>query len=397
MLKPHFFPFLLVFIIFIVVGGIFIHDVDAVQSVHTYFPAQIGDVGWNGKYWLIVGNETHLIKYDGTNFSNVKGLKKFIIKKLQSSNYPNINQYGISQILWNNVSNYWLIHGYVPDYDILLRYNGENFNELSNRTLLPTYSIDNIEGNGQYYLMAVSGSAMTGETGGLVKIFRNGSVRFFYTSPDITSLLDYCDGRIIASNGTTLFFYNGKKFKKFLEPPSDFAVITVGYNGKYWLLGGLNSIIGGLNPGHKLAIYNKKNLSFISLPGDMRERVNAVQWGSNYWLVGTTRGLFRFDGDRIEKVGDMEVNTIGWNGKYYLISGDKKLVKYNGTLEDLTPKFLSALSAISKTVKASQGVKNQTTIKPQKPQKNYNNLILVIVAVLLFISVVYFIVRLKRR
>ncbi len=387
MLKPHFFPFLLVFIIFIVVGGIFVHDVDAVQSVHTHFPAQIGDVGWNGKYWLIVGNETHLIKYDGTNFSNVKGLKKFIIKKLQSSNYPNINQYGISQILWNNVSNYWLIQGYVPDYDILLRYNGENFSELTNRTLLPTYSIDNIEGNGQYYLMAVSGSAMTGETGGLVKIFRNGSVRFFYTSLGITSLLDYCDGRIIASNGTTLFFYNGKKFKKLLEPPDDFAVTTVGYNGKYWLLGGLNLT------GPKLAIYNEKNLSFISLPGD-GGRVNAVQWSSNYWLVGTTQGLFRFDGNRIKKVGDMEVNAISWNGKYYLISGDKKLVKYNGTLEDLTPEFLGALS---KTVKASQGVKNQTTVKPQKPQRNYNNLILVIVAVLLFISVIYSLVRLRRK
>ncbi len=393
MLKPHFFPFLFVFIIFIVVGGIFIQDVHAVQSVHTHFPpAQIGDVGWNGNYWLIVGNGTHLIKYDGTNFSSVKGLKKFIIKKLQSSNYPNINQYGISQILWNNVSNYWLIQEYIPDYDILLRYNGENFSELTNRTLLPTYCIGDIEGNGQYYLMTVCGSAMTEETGGLVKIFRNGSVRFFYTSPGITSILDYCDGRIIASNGTTLFFYNGKKFKKFLA--NDFAVITIGYNGKYWLLGGFNG--GGLNPSPKLAIYNEKNLSFISLPRDMRGRVNAVKWGSKYWLVGTTRGLFRFDGNRIEKVGDMEVNTISWNGKYYLISGDKKLVKYNGTLEDLTPEFLGALSVISQTVKVSQGVKNQTTVKPQKLQRNYNNLILVIVAVLLFISVVYSILRAYR-
>ncbi len=421
--------------------------------------AHIAIASWNGRYWLLGGTNT-LLKYDGkriTNLSvelhNLIG-HSFSISTIKWSNgYWFINVWRVNlnsqghiipgesneTVIYDNSlgfkmvdikptpygthssfnGKYWLIGG---DYGTLFRYNGRKLVDLSKEIMdeFP-HNLPSIKGYPTLVLNGTSSSttiypiAVNGTDDWLIII--NGAFR---------------DPQLNVVYGEKVLDYNGKNFTDLTEEMHDgkygffgtkyneqgISVIKWDLNGKYWLITGEDGILRKYSHGNFTVVGNMSSL--YSTPGNYFGITDMLYNPSDkYWLIlgykspdhpYTPYGLImKFNGaklwditpynifNRMFVTGRMEFFMDGakWNGKYWLISGGGRLVKYNGTFfEDLTPKFLSVES---QTVKASQGVKNQTTVKPQKPQRNYINLILVIVAVLLLASVVYSLVRLRRR
>ena len=104
MLKPHFFPFLFVFIIFVVLGGIFVQDVNAAQNIHPYVLDYT--YGWNGNHWLIGGTVWHSVTGINGEFKLVRyGGNNFTLIKHEIDNGLN----SINAIAWNG--RYWLLGG----------------------------------------------------------------------------------------------------------------------------------------------------------------------------------------------------------------------------------------------------------------------------------------------
>jgi len=510
LLKPHFFPFLFVFIIFVVVGGIFVQGVNAAPNIHPYVLDYT--YGWNGNYWLIGGTVWHnvtgingkfkLVRYDGNNFTLINhetgnGLNsinaiawngrywllgggntlwKYNGKKITdlSGELHSLtgNSFYIKTIKWSN--GYWLInlwrinlnsHGYsIPIYKTVIYDNSSGFKMVDIKpTSYETHSSSSF--NVKYWLIGENYGRLFRYNGRKLvdlskeimdevphnlftikgtKLILNGTSVSTIIYPIAINGSNGTDDWLIIINGAfrdpqlnvvygeKVLDYNGKNFTDLTEEMHDgrygffgtkyneqeISEIKFDPNDKYWLITGEDGILRKYSHGNFTIVGNMS--SMYPMPGEIFSITDmAYNPSDKYWLIlgykspfhpDTPYGLImKFNGTKLWDItphnifkhvfvnGRVQFTMDGakWNGKYWLISGGGRLIKYNGTsFEDLTSQFLSVES---QTVKASQDVKNQTTVKPQKPQRNYNNLILVIVAVLLFISVVYSLVRLRKR
>jgi len=294
-------------------------------------------IAWNGSTWLIAGywsNASHLIEYDGKTFYELKGFKKFQLSSIR-------------QIIWNDDNNYWVITGHRGDDAVLIKYNGEKLEEIA---CVHSYCTGDLVWDGKDYLMVTCGSAMIGATG-YVKLFENGSIAKYVPFYWGYGRIFQSDGRILTSNGTVLFVYNGKIFEEFSE--LKLGIRDMGFNGSNWLICGFNELVA----------FNGTYYRPIII-----EECDKIEWGDGYWLIAEDGRLVKYDGRVLSQVGDipefMSITAIKWNGNYWLIGGRghtglPKLVKYDGhSFEDLTEKMLNAGS-----------LEQTTNMKNRKPEK----------------------------
>ncbi|HPD18062.1 MAG TPA: hypothetical protein PLF61_00175, partial [Candidatus Goldiibacteriota bacterium] len=249
----------------------------------------INGIGWNGSYWLIAGTNGEITRYDGVSTWT---------ELTSALNTCWGGTYGINSIRWNG--SYWLIGG---GSGKLAKYDGGAFTNLSSSlSSVATFStIWSIEWNGSYWLIGGSDGSTT---------------------------------RLATYNGTTFYLQSNPGY--FNGDP----IWVIGSNGGgdsgVNLIGGRNSRImkrtGGVNSGTNTDLKNEIR--------DFGEyNIKSIGWNGSYWLIGGIDGsLNKYDGSTYEDIrsglnwGSEDVLSMGWNGSYWLIGGTNgKIVKYDGS------------------------------------------------------------------
>lgn len=254
-------------------GFLYSYDGINFKEISRELTGSVGEISWNGSYWLIGTGKgmfrsptgVHILpwsdypvglyKYDGENLQNLT---------------PEIEKYGFKGgvITISNNGSYWLIGGtrteltitgYTQEeiaikYDkpILLKYDGDTFQDLSLELLNFGYFVSDIEWNGDYFLI-----------GGI--------------SPEEAPCLNKFDGK--------KFTDLSKNF-----PLDYFEMIhNIHWNGYYWLIEDY-SCGYGFCPDNPVAL---KLLAFdgekFSRQGNINEEIVGAlggDSGENYYLQG---------------------------------------------------------------------------------------------------------------
>jgi len=227
-------------------------------------------------------------------------------------------------------------------------------------------------------------------------------------------------------NVNALTEYNGSSFKNLRQISPNFLITSsIGWNGKYWLIGGQKYYGGGVvkykghvvskSPPHvkyeilfldsglntvkeieiPLKPYYIYPLEKILLVTGVKKVKIPNSYKNSYSYSYNLTTLLVNPGNKNISSFNVTVLDAGFNGTTGLIfgkdtHGNMRILKYNGKkFTDLTPQLKAALQHSAAQTHKSYPVTEKHT--------NYKNIILVIVVVLLLALVVYSLVRLRRR
>ncbi|MHA1975069.1 MAG: hypothetical protein ACTSW1_18940, partial [Candidatus Hodarchaeales archaeon] len=286
------------------------------MAVRRRSTASINSIGWNGSYFLIGGEKGGLLKYDGTNWTNLS----------TAAGFDHSAQIGA--IAYNSTDNYWLIGGGDlddNDFEKLVKYDGTTFTDLTNSMIDFTYPIQSIAYNStdNYFLIGggesdqsadnnrlnkYDGTTFTDLSGSLIGWETFPILSIAYNSTDNYFLIGGGDSDSSNSNNPRINKYDGTTFTDLRVNLSNYtlyAIQSIAYNStdNYFLIGG-----GDDDVNQNTKRLNKYDgTTFTDLSGSLiNQQINitSMAWGSSFFLIGAGQltegianyGLNKYDG-----------------------------------------------------------------------------------------------------
>ncbi len=303
----------------------------------------VNTIGWSGGYWLIGGTNGRLARYDDvSSWIDLSG----------ALNTCWGGTYTINSVKWNG--SIWLIGG---GSGKLASYNGAAFTDLSSSlSAVATFTtIWSIEWNGSYWLIGGNDGSTTRLATYNGTTFYNQSNPVYFNSDPIwaigtngggdsgTNLIGGRNSRIMKRTGGVNSGTN-TDYKNEIRDFGEYDIKCAGYNGSYWLIGGVD---GSLNR-YDGSTYTdlRSGLNWGS------EDVLTLDWNGSYWLIGGTSGkLVRYDGsvftDRSSALGfgTDSVTVVKWAAEagasgQWLIGGDNKRLAISTDGNNFTAKTI---------------------------------------------------------
>ena len=164
-------------------------------------------------------------------------------------------------------------------------------------------------------------------------------------------IMKYNGQYALISDGNVLLLYDGNSFMNLTNSLKSVIftdlyhlerIVAIGWNGEYWLIGG----------SYGLVKFDGENFTALFPTRLLGGTIMDLDWNGEYWLIGTRGGLIAFQIDAfgnkhyrmIDWPGFLGISgsqgeawAVRWNGEYWLIGGDNSafggpiLLRYDGS------------------------------------------------------------------